>query len=79
MNNAVVIIEQNQERPPNKKLKEKIQYREINSHRKHFQKEIPKELEAGPHTEEVEIEWAHIQAVINKVAEKMLGYFRQVI
>ncbi|KAK9708872.1 hypothetical protein QE152_g26967 [Popillia japonica] len=41
---------------------------------KPFQREISEELKARPHAEEVEIEWAHIEAVMKKVAEKVIGY-----
>ncbi|KAK9746621.1 hypothetical protein QE152_g5893 [Popillia japonica] len=41
---------------------------------KHFQKEMAKQLEARPHTEQVETEWTQIEVVMNKVAGKVLGY-----
>ncbi|KAK9752714.1 hypothetical protein QE152_g3941 [Popillia japonica] len=41
---------------------------------KHFQEEMAKQLETRPHTGQVETEWTQIEVVMNKVAEKVLGY-----
>ncbi|KAK9693645.1 hypothetical protein QE152_g34057 [Popillia japonica] len=35
---------------------------------------MAKQLETRPHTGQVETEWTQIEVVMNKVAEKVLGY-----
>ncbi|KAK9685149.1 hypothetical protein QE152_g38267 [Popillia japonica] len=75
----LVITEMKQERPPRIKQRRQLRRRYDTGKLKditlkHFQKEMAKQLEARPHTAQVETEWTQIEVVMNKVAGKVLGY-----